>query len=194
MADLTLRERKQQRAREQIIDAAYALFAERGFAQVTVTDIAGRAEVGRTTFFRYFGDKQEPIFADEQSIVDGIAAAPPAPAASTLLEAMRQLWDAVVPISGLLVGDPRRYAAQEKLLAANPELQDRSNRKMARIADVCEQLLTGRGTDPRMALLAAQLALACFHTARRLAAGDAARLMPELQGVVETVTTSLEGS
>ena len=48
-----LRERKQQKAREQIVEAAFALFAERGFTDVTVTDIAERAEVGRTTFFRY---------------------------------------------------------------------------------------------------------------------------------------------
>ena len=191
MADLTLRERKQQRAREQIIDAAFALFAERGFAQVTVAE---RAEVGRTTFFRYFGDKQEPVFADEQSIVDGITGAPPAPAAQTLLEALRQLWAVVTPISELMVGDPQRYAAQERLLAANPELMDRSNRKMARIAEACERVLTGRGTDPALALLAAELAIACFRTARRLAAGDASALMPGLQRAVETLTTSLEAS
>ena len=35
---MSLRERKQQRAREQIVDAAFELFASHGFAQVTVTD------------------------------------------------------------------------------------------------------------------------------------------------------------
>ena len=66
---MDLRARKQQRAREQIVDAAYELFAERGFAQVTVTDIAERAGVGRTTFFRYFGDKREVVFAGEQELL-----------------------------------------------------------------------------------------------------------------------------
>ena len=62
---LTLRERKQHRTREAIIDAAMTLFSERGFDAVTVTDIAARAEVGRSTEFRYFTDKQEALFADD---------------------------------------------------------------------------------------------------------------------------------
>nr|WP_239001050.1 TetR family transcriptional regulator [Jiangella asiatica] len=68
MVKETLRDRKQQRTREAIIDAAHALFAERGFDNVTVTDIAERAEVGRSTFFRYFGDKQEVVFGDDGDV------------------------------------------------------------------------------------------------------------------------------
>jgi hypothetical protein len=37
-----------------------------GFDKVSVSDIAERAEVGGTTFFRYFGDKQEVVFAKQQ--------------------------------------------------------------------------------------------------------------------------------
>jgi AcrR family transcriptional regulator len=193
MADLTLRERKQQRARDQIIDAAYALFAERGFAHVTVTDIAERAEVGRTTFFRYFGDKQEPIFADEQQLLESIAAAPPVPPPATLAEAISQVWGIVPTLAPLLIGDPARYADRERLLAGNPELQDRAGRKMRKMAGAVEQLLVGRGADPELALLTAQLVLACFQTARQLAGGDVTALMPHLRRAVETLTTSLEG-
>jgi AcrR family transcriptional regulator len=58
-------ERKQRAARERIVRAATELFAERGYSKVSVSDIAERAEVGRTTFFRHFGDKQEVVFARE---------------------------------------------------------------------------------------------------------------------------------
>ena len=61
--ELSLRERKQRKTREAILAAAMDLFAERGFDRVTVDEIAARAEVGRTTFFRYLTDKQE-LLAD----------------------------------------------------------------------------------------------------------------------------------
>jgi len=72
---LSLVERKQRQARQRIIEAARELFLERGFDGVSVGDIAERAEVGRTTFFRHFGDKQEVVFAKEQELLDAIAAA-----------------------------------------------------------------------------------------------------------------------
>ncbi len=74
---LPLVERKQRQARQRIIDAARELFLERGFDGVSVGDIAERAEVGRTTFFRHFGDKQEVVFANEQELLDTITAARP---------------------------------------------------------------------------------------------------------------------
>src|ERR1700742_4206927 len=72
---LPLVERKRRQARQRIIEAARELFLERGIHGVSVGDIAERAEVGRTTFFRHFGDKQEVVFATEQELRDTIAAA-----------------------------------------------------------------------------------------------------------------------
>jgi AcrR family transcriptional regulator len=68
-------ERKRRQARNRIIQAAEELFFTRGFDDVSVSDIAERAEVGRTTFFRHFGDKQEVAFAREQELLETIAAA-----------------------------------------------------------------------------------------------------------------------
>ena len=187
MADLTLRERKQQKAREQIIDAAFALFAERGFAQVSVTDIAERAEVGRTTFFRYFGDKQEVVFADEQQILEAIAAAGaavPHGAAADLKAAMAQLWALVGPISPAMLGAPERYAEQAALIAANQDLSDRYNRKLQKVAEALEAVLLSRGTDPGLCALAAQLAIACFRYAQRFAGDDIDALIPTMERAV----------
>src|SRR6202044_4001114 len=72
---LPLVERKRRQARQRIIQAAEELFTARGFDEVSVGDIAERAEVGRTTFFRHFGDKQEVVFAKWQELLETIAAA-----------------------------------------------------------------------------------------------------------------------
>src|SRR5689334_1971249 len=55
---LPLVERKQKAAWLRIVAAATKLLAERGFDGASVSDIADLAEVGRTTFFRHFSDKQ----------------------------------------------------------------------------------------------------------------------------------------
>lgn len=52
-----LRERKKQRQREAIIEAAVGLFRERGFDQTRVQDILERAEISLGTFYNYFPGK-----------------------------------------------------------------------------------------------------------------------------------------
>lgn len=53
----TLRERKKQRVREEIYNAALDLLAEQPYDKVSVDDICSRAQVGRATFFRFYGTK-----------------------------------------------------------------------------------------------------------------------------------------
>ena len=52
------RERRRMETREKIFRAALGLFAERGFAAVTVEDITEAADVGKGTFFNYFPSKE----------------------------------------------------------------------------------------------------------------------------------------
>ena len=45
--------------RERILNAAEALFAEKGFSAATVEEVAKRAGIGKSTVYEYFGSKDE---------------------------------------------------------------------------------------------------------------------------------------
>ncbi len=70
MTDLSLRERKKARTRQAIADAAARLFAERGFEQVAVTDVAREAEVSEQTVYNYFQTKEQLVTDRDQLVQD----------------------------------------------------------------------------------------------------------------------------
>lgn len=72
--------------RKQLLDAAAALFAERGFDRTTVRDIAERAGVNQALLFRYFGSK-DGLFAEAlaQGSLADLAGTPPAHVLETVL-------------------------------------------------------------------------------------------------------------
>src|SRR3978361_2491450 len=67
-------------ARERLVGAAVALFTEQGYDATTVAQIAERAGVTKSTFFRHFSDKRELLVAGQEALsqllAEGIADAP----------------------------------------------------------------------------------------------------------------------
>jgi AcrR family transcriptional regulator len=188
---LPLVERKRRQARQRIIAAAQELFLARGFDNVSVGDIAERAEVGRTTFFRLFGDKQEVMFANEQELLATIAAAGQddgIPAARTATEAVEQLRPVLLDLCAQATADPEAYTRHFQLIGQHPELRDRDAAKMQQVGDRLSELLVGRGCDRATAVLAAQIGLACFQTAKHLG-NDPHTLLEQTRAALDQALT-----
>jgi AcrR family transcriptional regulator len=184
-------ERKRRLVQQRIIDAADELFAAKGFDNVSVTDIAARADVGRSTFFRYFGDKVEVVFAHEEEILARItqfAEHESVGRAHTAAEAIAQLRPLVIAVCEQANANIDGYALHYQLIEEHVELRARDALKTQLIADELTRVLVGRGTAEEIAVFAGQIALACYWTARRRAS-SASRLSVETEAAFDQVAT-----
>ncbi|MEU7371363.1 TetR family transcriptional regulator [Streptomyces hygroscopicus] len=126
-----LRERKKQRTRDAISDAAIALFVERGFNEVSVARIAEAAEVSKRTLFAYFPTKEDLVvhrMADHETESARVVRARPAHTAP--LDALRDHFlDGLRrrdPITGL--NDMPQIRELTQLIFRTPALIDRMQR------------------------------------------------------------------
>jgi AcrR family transcriptional regulator len=147
-------------AEGRLVAAALELYAEQGFDRTTVAEIADRAGVTERTFFRYFADKREVLFAGgllETRMTDAIAAADPS----------LPPLDAAVDGLAVAVEEIDRDFARRRnaVIAAHPALQERELLKLDALGRAATAALVQRGTDPLRAALAAECAVAVFKIA-----------------------------
>ncbi|RNG17772.1 TetR/AcrR family transcriptional regulator [Streptomyces botrytidirepellens] len=178
-----LRERKKQRTRTAISDAAIALFLERGFTQVSVAEIAEAAEVSKRTLFAYFPTKEDLVvhrMADHEQEAARVVRA--RPAHTTPLAALRDHFlDGLRrrdPITG--INDHPAVITLTELIYGTPALVDRMQRFKAggerALAEALRETTDAPDLTARLAavqVIAVQWALSADNF-QRLAAGEAA--------------------
>ena len=143
--------------------AAFDLFEERGYDNTTVIEIAARAGLTKRTFFRHFADKREVLFAGMAPLQDAmVAAVAAAPASAGPLEVMASALDAAADFFGEGSELARR---RRRIVAANPELQERELIKLAGLAGALARELRARGVSDPTALLTAEAAVTVLRVA-----------------------------
>jgi AcrR family transcriptional regulator len=148
-------------AAQRLVVAAVDLFTEQGYDATTVAQIAERAGVTKSTFFRHFSDKRELLVAGQEMLsrllVDGITEAP---AGASPLEAvaagLERASGAMGPANREL--GPRIKAA----VAASTELQERDALKSVGLAAAMTDALIARGVPEPTAHLAGELGVLAF--------------------------------
>ncbi|WPB87816.1 TetR/AcrR family transcriptional regulator [Streptomyces malaysiensis] len=177
-------------ARARLADAAFTLFDERGYEQTTVDDIAERAGVGRTTFFRHYRSEEAVIFPDHDRL---LALIRDRLATSSLSTALVAVSDAVrlVLLHYIDEGDlaRRRYALTSKVAA----LRDREIASVARYQRLFREFISDWMGDPtesaslRAELMAAAVVAAHNHVLRRWLRGESADPVAEVDEAMREV-------
>src|SRR5262245_40593917 len=120
------------------------LFAEKGYDNTTVEDIAYAAAISPRTFFRYFPTKEDVVLWDEYDpVIEDLFAARPAdePAALTARAIM------VEALGGLYRRDRAELLMRVRLLTTVPELRARLLEAQTGAQEFASMLARGRGAD-----------------------------------------------
>lgn len=141
-----------------------ALYLERGYDAVTVAQIAESAGLTKRTFFRYFTDKREVLFAGarafQTAVTDAVESAPDAAAPIDAVIA------ALASSSGEQLAQYGQFARRRRnLIASTADLQERELIKMASLTAAVAAALRRRGVPALRASLTSQAAMAAFTTA-----------------------------
>src|SRR3954452_8866516 len=171
--------------------AAMELYVERGFEQTTVAEIAQRAGLTARTFFRYFADKREVLFAGSELLQEEmVTALEGAPVSASPMDAVGLALDA----AAAMLGGRREYSRRrQSVIAANADLRERELIKMASLSAALADGLRRRGVADPDASLAAEAGIAVFRVAferwvnaRR--SSDLAQVMRESLDQLTTLT------
>lgn len=151
-------------ARLRLVRAALELCTDQGYDTTTVAEIADRAGLTKTTFFRYFPDKREVLFAGQgehaRILAEAVAAAP---ADATPIGAVAA---AVSALAACFTDRNREFGRMlVALIDANDELKERAAYKHSCLAAATATALEERDVPPATAGLAAELGIRAFHEA-----------------------------
>lgn len=172
---------------ERLTRAALELYTEHGYDNVTVTQIAERAGITRRSYFRYFPDKREVLFAGSERLPSVIREAvldarPAASPLSAALEALAQLGTTLVEHIG-------HIAERRAVIASSPELQERERTKLAAVTSAIHEALLERGVGDDSAKPVAQIVtIACQNAFDRWID---ARGQKDFAACLHTATASL---
>jgi AcrR family transcriptional regulator len=150
----SLRERKKLATRRSLRRVALDLVAERGFARVTVEDIAEAADVSPRTFFNYFPSKEAAVIGADPDRVATlrervVREAPGEPALDALRVVMAGEAQAVADELGELGGDPVDWLRRMREARADPHLRAAQAAQMSMVERfITEGLAERLGADP----------------------------------------------
>jgi AcrR family transcriptional regulator len=150
-----LRERKKQQTRETISRTALRLFAERGYDETTLAEIAEAADVAPRTIFAYFDSKEDILFAEEGGVVTELKRRlDERPAGATTVDALREFV-------GCMKSPDEDDRLRKKVIMASPALQMKMRARHVQLEPIlAESIARDLGTDPddiRARLIAASM-------------------------------------
>lgn len=142
-----LRERRKALTASELEAAAYRLFGERGFDNVTVDDIAAEADVSRRTFFRYFASKEDVLLADHFVQLARLREAMAArPMDEPIVTALR---NAVLTLTTDFEERKDKVILRARLMRDTPSLQARSLVHQKLWEEAMQEMVADRlGVDP----------------------------------------------
>lgn len=149
--------------RQRLERAAFELFRDQGYDRTTVAQIAKHAGLTERSFYRWFSDKREVLFAGDElqeCLETGIEAVPAGTGAlATLMSAFTAVPRVLRP--------PEMLVERREVIAANPPLRERELIKAAMLSEVTVAALCRRGHDEHTARLATALGMAVLRSATR---------------------------
>jgi AcrR family transcriptional regulator len=157
------RERKKAEVRQRISDVATALFLDRGFDQVSVSEIAEAADVARPTVFAHF-PRKEDLFFDRYPEVAGqlTRAIAERSAGNSAVSALSDTITAAVRAGRAPYGLRADMIGWWQAVAASRALQARARELADHLAAELAQAIAATGTaEPE---LAAAFAVAAWRT------------------------------
>jgi AcrR family transcriptional regulator len=163
-AQLGLRARKQRLTRDAIWNAAIDLFAEKGFDDTTIDEIAESAQVSRRSFFRYFESKSDLMAQPIGSMANSLAkAVESCPRSASAAELFRYVVSALCHESA---EEPRTAKVME-IAARHPAARDALLSRMAGVQNQIEEAFRRRSKDALLVQVLSSLTLSALSLATR---------------------------